>query len=786
LARPPATGPRPRWPGALSPLLAVLPALLALAPGATPAAALSRDAAGSRVVAYSGVQVRVPAQWPVYDLAVDPTRCARTDRHAVYLGHQGTDAACPAQVVGRTEAAHVEPLDAAVAVAAALATTRRVAGGLGVRLDPAAATAHSLVAAVDGPGVLLTISYGRDEALAQAILGSLAAAPSTGAASTGPRTAIGAAPPAVTRSGRAVRARQPFAGAGFDTCGAPSARAMQAWLGSPFGAVGIYVGGANRACPDGNLSASWIGRVADMGWSLMPLYVGLQAPCAYQGGLATIDPGSAYLQGAQAADDAATRAQGFGLGAGSVLFFDMEAYDPGCRATVDTFLTAWSRQLHGRGYRSGVYSSVDSGIRGLVADTAARPDAIWLARWDGVATTGDPAVPDALWSGHQRVKQYSGGHTETYAGVTIDVDSDLCDVDLGATVTPRPLEEFIPDNLGGHIWNAYQQTAATGAAITGRPAAWTDAAGLLHVAVRGTAADLVEFVPDGSGGHIWNAYDLTSPTGASISGDPAAWSDPGRGGHVYVQGGGRLLEFAPDAGNARAWSAHARTAGGSISGRPAVWTDAGGRPHVYVRGAADNLLELIPDGPGGAWNAYDQTASTGSQVAGDPAIWSDGRRPHVYVPGPANDLLEFIPDNLGGRIWNAYDQTAYTGAAVAGSPFAWSAGGAPHVYVRGNAGNLLEFIPDNLGGRIWHAYDQTAYTGAPVSGDPSAWTDAGGAPHVYVRGIADNLVEFIPDNVGGRVWHAYDQTASTGVAISGDPCAWSPGAGAPHVYVAGD
>jgi hypothetical protein len=763
--------------------------VLSLAPGATQAAALSRDAHGTRVVAYAGVAVRVPVEWPVYDLAADGTRCARTDRHAVYLGHQGADAACPAQVLGQTEAAHVEPLDATVAGASALATARRVVGGHRVRVDPATATAHSVVAAVDEAGVLLTLSYGRDEALARGILGTLAVAPPNGTPRAGAPAALDPARTAVPRGGAAAPARQPFAGGGFDTCGAPSAGAMRAWLGSPFGAVGIYVGGANRACPDGNLSASWIVRVTAMGWSLMPIYVGLQAPCAYQGGLATIDPGSAYAQGIQAADDAATRAQGLGLGPGSPLFFDMEAYDPGCGSTVMTFLTAWNRQLHGRRYRSGVYSSANSAIRDLVGDAVARPDAIWIARWDGVATTGDTVVPDNLWSGHQRVKQYSGGHTETHGGVTIDIDSDQCDADLGATVTPRPLEEFIPDNRGGRIWNAYQQTLATGVSITGRPAAWTDAAGLLHVVVRGTADNLVEFVPDGSGGHIWNAYDLTSATGASISGDPAVWVDAGRGPHVYVQGAGRLLEFARDAGNG-AWSASDRTSatGVSITGSPAVWTEAGGRPHVYVRGAADNLLELIPDGAGGReWNAYDQTAYAGSPVAGDPAVWNDGSRPHVYVQGTADNLLEFIPDNYGGRIWHAYDQTAATGAPVSGNPFAWSAGGAPHVYVRGTSSNLLEFIPDNYGGRIWHAYDQTAATGAPVSGDPSAWSDAGGAPHVYVRGTADNLLEVIPDHAGGRIWNAYDQTSSTGVAVSGDPCVWSTGGGGPpRVYVAGE
>jgi hypothetical protein len=38
---------------------------------------------------------------------------------------------------------------------------------------------------------------------------------------------------------------------GFDTCETPSVAEMSAWKGtSPFGAVGIYIGGAARHCPN--------------------------------------------------------------------------------------------------------------------------------------------------------------------------------------------------------------------------------------------------------------------------------------------------------------------------------------------------------------------------------------------------------------------------------------------------------------------------------------------------------------------------------------------------------
>jgi len=229
-----------------------------------------------------------------------------------------------------------------------------------------------------------------------------------------------------------------YSGLGFDTCGAPSTGAMSAWLNSSYRSVGIYVGGANRACPDGNLSASWVSTVSNQGWRLAPLYVGLQAPCVFQGGLGLIDPASAAGQGGAAADDAVTRAANLGLGAGTPIYFDMEAYNSGdanCRNAVLTFVTYWVAVLHNRGYVAGYYSSSASGI----ADEAAvfnnpgylKPDDIWFANWNNQTNIfGDPYFSDALWTNHQRLHQYQGGHNESYGGVTLNIDNDVDDGQL--------------------------------------------------------------------------------------------------------------------------------------------------------------------------------------------------------------------------------------------------------------------------------------------------------------------------------------------------------------------
>src|SRR5437867_2073169 len=54
-----------------------------------------------------------------------------------------------------------------------------------------------------------------------------------------------AAEPATTVSYPARASATGYTGLAFDTCSAPSLAAMQAWGGSPYHAIGVYVGGQN-------------------------------------------------------------------------------------------------------------------------------------------------------------------------------------------------------------------------------------------------------------------------------------------------------------------------------------------------------------------------------------------------------------------------------------------------------------------------------------------------------------------------------------------------------------
>jgi Domain of unknown function (DUF1906) len=228
-----------------------------------------------------------------------------------------------------------------------------------------------------------------------------------------------------------------YTGLGFDACTAPSKRSMSAWAGSPYRAIGVYIGGVNRGCSQPNLTASWVAEQTAAEWSLIPTYVGLQAPtssCSSCAKLST-STSTATTQGTEAAIDAVAQARVAGIGEGSPIYFDMESYSRTTSATNATlsFLAAWTARLHLLGYQSGVYSSGASGIVDLAAkygSTYLEPDEIWFANWNGRASAAsDPYVPAGAWVGH-RIHQYNGGHDETYGGVTINIDNNYVE---GAT-----------------------------------------------------------------------------------------------------------------------------------------------------------------------------------------------------------------------------------------------------------------------------------------------------------------------------------------------------------------
>lgn len=247
-----------------------------------------------------------------------------------------------------------------------------------------------------------------------------------------PRSAHSPALPWARRSATASAGGAIFTGLGFDACTAPSSRYMAAWGSSPYRAVGVYIGGINRACSQPNLTSSWVAAQTEAGWHMIPTYVGLQAPTSACSSCAKLTSSQATAQGAAAAVDAVEEAAAVAMGPGSPIYYDMEAYSQTSSATAATlaFLEAWTQELHQLGYVSGVYSSSSSGIEDLARQIGTGyelPDAIWVANWNGQQNTADPVVPANAWANHQRIHQYRGGHNETYGGVTINIDNNYVD-----------------------------------------------------------------------------------------------------------------------------------------------------------------------------------------------------------------------------------------------------------------------------------------------------------------------------------------------------------------------
>ncbi|HET6987824.1 MAG TPA: glycoside hydrolase domain-containing protein [Kribbella sp.] len=229
-----------------------------------------------------------------------------------------------------------------------------------------------------------------------------------------------------------------FTGLAFDTCTAPTLAQMTAWKASPYKAIGIYIGGVNRSCAQPQLTAAWVTAVTAMGWRLVPIYLGLQAPCSTRKfKMSTTAPNR---EGVRDADDAVAKAKALGILPGSAIYNDMEHYDntnTSCRTAVLHYLSAWTKELHLQRYLSGVYGHQNSGAPALAAaynsTSYARPDALWIARWDlSSALTGWPTVPNTFWAVGQRGKQYRGDHTETYGGVTLNIDNDRFDAPVAS------------------------------------------------------------------------------------------------------------------------------------------------------------------------------------------------------------------------------------------------------------------------------------------------------------------------------------------------------------------
>lgn len=401
--------------------------------------------AEGRTVDYRGLRLTVPADWRIVDLDHHPEACLRLDRPALYLGHAGTQGDCGAAraVAPRADTLHLEPLDGAPP----RADIPTVPSDEGEPLPKVRGDSNEIRYALRRAGVMATVSYGATPEAVRGVLGRARALTAPPAQGPG-RPPLSVEPAVSVGPGPRKAAQEPYRGEGFDACTAPTQRAMNTWRAdSPFGAVGIYIGGRARACAQPQLTAGWVTRQIEAGWHLMPLWVGPQPWHNAGTGLST-DPSEANDQGKAAAEGAAQAAVALGLAENTVLYNDLENYTD--RATWDApvvaYLTAWTVRLHELGYRAAAYVAASSGAKALSAHYAqapdAMPDVLWVARWNGAASVSDAdlGLPAGTrqWAGARRAHQFRGDHDATYGDVTINIDRSWVDVDPAALLKARP------------------------------------------------------------------------------------------------------------------------------------------------------------------------------------------------------------------------------------------------------------------------------------------------------------------------------------------------------------
>jgi hypothetical protein len=733
---------------------AILSGFALSAPAA--AAAGSSQARGWQTVSYLGVTVSVPASWPVIDLAAALAACQRLDVHAVYLGAGGPAPDCPAGLTGVTESVRIQRVDAG-APAYRAATVPARAHGVALLTDPRTAVTHTLTDLIIRAAALVSITYRGDLGLARRIQSSIAIEPGLRAQRL-PR------PAPLTPAPRSRRKQGLYQGPGFDACAAPSATTMTKWLASPYRAVGVYIGGANSACAQPNLTSSWLTAIGTQGWHYFPFYVGLQSSCAFQSGLATIKTAQAAAQGKAAADDAAQQAQSLSIPAGSPIIFDMEAYAPRCDPQVVTFLSAWDSELHARGYHAAVYESFTN-ISALVkaGSSMTQPDVIDYADWDGVATTTSSYMPAGLWINHQRLHQYKGGHNERFGGVTINIDNDQLDVNLsGSGVPPGP-----PPQPGFR--------AAVGTS-----------GGATELFAR-SAGRVLEYAWQQGNGQGFSAVGPAGRSPSNLASNPA----------VAATAGGGLAVFAITRAGlvANAWQDHAPPGGWvwgaplpAPPGRPAPGTDPaavrlpGGDLAVLVTTTTGGVAVSRQQQPGtGAWTGW---SNLGGSCAGSPAVIRAGSQ---VVVACVTRWGTAATDAWKGSRWTGWSTAAGSPPDLAGPPALTSGPGARPELFAATSGGGIDFAWRSRGQRwSWGPPVAGGPFGVAVSGRPAAAAGPGAQAGVFAR-LADGQFAFslqlagpTPGSFTG--WQPNAAPPPGGSAI-GDPAGWFGQAGTPELVV---
>jgi uncharacterized Fe-S cluster protein YjdI len=256
----------------------------------------------------------------------------------------------------------------------------------------------------------------------------------------------------------------------FDTASAPPLSTMEAWEASPYRAVGVYIPVASGSDDRHDktqqyLTKQWVKQVEQIGWRVVPIYFGVQAPAACISSTTwwTMNPLPliAFREGLSASSGAANSAAALGIPRTSPIVYDLERYGAGCSAAVQAFASGWTTGLHLDGRLAGVYGPEGSTIRDVSYASGDplidEPDDVWVASGDGSPTTSGLTYPPANeWVNH-RMNQYVLNTEATYGGVTLQIDKSAVDPGVLES-TPPP----VGDDAGGLAPSSSTATESAG------------------------------------------------------------------------------------------------------------------------------------------------------------------------------------------------------------------------------------------------------------------------------------------------------------------------------------
>ncbi len=368
-------------------------------------------------------------------------------------------------------------------------------------------------------------------------------------------------------------------------------------------------------------------------------------------------------------------------------------------------------------------------------------------------------IPATSWPGHLRVHQYSGSVTQTFGGLSLDLDQDYLDVQLMGS-----------GGTGG--------TGGGGGTAQASQAVADQSSGVVNMFFRGS---------DGALWHDWftpsAGWHGPASFGGSLASEPSVVSSVPQSVAVFYRGtDGNLWSAAYSPGTG--WSALQNLGMGPLGSGPVAVAQAAGVIDVFWRGTGSGQLWHAGYTPGSGWNGPQDLggslasgpspAVSGGAVVSvfwrgtDGHLWQTLRSPGAsWLPpaslgmgqlggapvaaGEVNGTIDVFWNGIGGSsLWHAGDTVGlgWSGPSLLTTTGLASGVGSAPFAVASSAGSMNVFWKGATGGLWWAWPGSTWQTPVPLpmgtlGGGPFAAGQGNGMIDVFWHGSADS-----------NLWHA--------------------------------